>query len=490
MDNKHILGWSEGFHDAAATVINGYTGAIIFASHSERFSGNKHEKHISPEFKEYIEEKYPNIKTRAFFEKPLLKKSRQLYSGQYKTVTTKRQLAWKPTHTFHHHKSHAAGTFQTSPYKKAAAVVVDSIGEWDCTTIWDCSYNKDGFAVYKKVYSEKYPNSIGLWYTALTHLVGLKPLDEEYIFMGMAGFGKLDPQLIDKLEDLFNYNLHKGVSADIILKHNLNEYSDVDIAYNAQLILEERLKDIFAKALEISDNVVYGGGVALNCVANTKLLHQCKGNLWIMPNPGDAGASLGAAALAYGKKVIWKDAFLGFRTEQSLARSSLQLAEQIVDHLLEHKICGVSFGRAEFGPRALGNRSLIADPRGPEIKDKVNEIKKRQKFRPFAPAVLEEHASKYFEPDIITPYMQHVVNGTKRTLKELPAIIHIDNSARVQTVHKDSKCIFRQILEVWYAKTGCPVLLNTSLNIRGEPMVNNIEDTWRFEEKYGVKVFY
>ncbi len=489
MDNL-ILGWSEGFHDAAATIVNGDTGSIVFASHSERFSGNKHEKHISPEFKSYIEGRYPNIKQKAFFEKPALKKSRQLYSGQYKTVATKRQLAWKPSVTFHHHKSHAAGTFQTSPYQEAAAVVVDSIGEWDCTSIWKCSYDKAGKAVYKKVYSEKYPNSIGLWYTALTHFVGLKPLDEEYIFMGMAAFGKLDPQLLDKLDDLFNYNLHKGVPIDVSLKHMLSEYKDVDIAFNAQLILEERLKDIFSKALEISDNVVYGGGVALNCVANTKLLQQCNGNLWIMPNPGDAGASLGAAALAYGKKLFWKDAFLGHRTEQSLTRTSLQLAEQIVAHLLEHKVCGVAYGRAEFGPRALGNRSLIADPRGPDMKDKVNEIKRRQKFRPFAPAVLEEHAHKYFEPNVTTPYMQHVVNGTKPTLKDLPAIVHEDGSCRVQTINKFEKSIFRQVLELWYKETGCPVLLNTSLNIRGEPMVNTVEDAWRFEEKYDVKVFY
>jgi carbamoyltransferase len=209
-----------------------------------------------------------------------------------------------------------------------------------------------------------------------------------------------------------------------------------------------------------------------------------------MPNPGDAGASLGAAALAYGKKLLWKDAFLGHRTEQSLTRTSLQLAEQIVAHLLEHKVCGVAFGRAEFGPRALGNRSLIADPRGPDMKDKVNEIKKRQKFRPFAPAVLEEHAHKYFEPNVITPYMQHVVNGTKITLQTLPAIVHEDGTCRVQTINKFDNTIFRQVLEIWYRETGCPVLLNTSLNIRGEPMVNNVEDAWRFEEKYDVKVFY
>ena len=496
MDNL-ILGWSEGFHDAAATIVNGNTGSVVFASHSERFSGNKHEKHISPEFKSYIEERYPNIKQRAFFEKPALKKSRQLYSGQYKTVFTKRQLAWKPTATFHHHKSHAAGTFQTSPYMEAAAVVVDSIGEWDCTSIWKCSYDTKGKAVYKKVYSEKYPNSIGLWYTALTHFVGLRPLDEEYIFMGMAAFGKLDPQLLDKLDDLFNYNLHKGIPVDVALKHMLSEYKDVDIAFNAQLILEERLKDIFTKALEISDNVVYGGGVALNCVANTKLLQQCNGNLWIMPNPGDAGGSLGAAALAYGKKLIWKDAFLGHRTEQSLTRTSLQLAEQIVAHLLEHKVCGVAFGRAEFGPRALGHRSIIADPRSEKMQKNLNlKVKFRESFRPFAPAVIEEDLNDWFDTETSNPYMLLVSNVKDSRLinnsvksegfdqlndkrSEIPAVTHVDNSARIQTVNEKSNKRFHELLKEFKKITNVPILINTSFNIRGEPIVSSVEDAFR-----------
>lgn len=484
----NYLGWSEGFHDAAATIIND-KGNIVFASHSERFSGNKHEKYISPELKEHIDNNF-KIDKKCFFEKPLLKKTRQLRAGQFKTVFSPRKLAWKPDVTFHHHLSHAAATFQTSPYNEAAAVVVDSIGEWDCTTVWKCSYDKDGKAVYEKKFSKQYPNSYGLWYTALTHYVGLRPLDEEYIFMGMAAFGKLEPMLIDKLEDLFDYNLHKGIPAKVVTELGLDNYRDVDIAFNAQIILEDLLGDLFNKALEISDNVVYGGGVALNCVANTKLHQQCKGNLWIFPNPGDAGGSLGAAALAYGKKVKWEHPYLGFRVEQSMYRNNEQLAEAIVEHLLEHKICGVAHGKAEFGPRALGNRSLIADPRGRGIKDMVNEIKRRQKFRPFAPIVLEEHCEPFFKENIVSPYMQHVQKARTITQRQLPAIIHKDKTCRVQTIHKDEPTVLRRVLEIWYRKTGIPVLLNTSLNIRGEPMVNNYDDAIRFEEKYDVKVFY
>ena len=150
------LGWSEGFHDAAASIIDD-NGNIVFASHSERFSGNKHEKQISPELKEYIDNNF-DIKSTSFFEKPLLKKTRQLYAGQFKTVFSKRQLAWHPDEEHHHHLSHAAATFQTSNYEEAAAVVVDSIGEWDTTTIWKCHYDKKGYAKYKKVYTKKYPN--------------------------------------------------------------------------------------------------------------------------------------------------------------------------------------------------------------------------------------------------------------------------------------------------------------------------------------------
>ncbi len=477
------LGWSEGFHDAAASVIN-KNGDIVFASHSERFSGNKHEKYISSELKDYIDSNF-NIKTTALFEKPFLKKTRQLYAGQFNTVFSKRQLAWSPDKTFHHHKSHAAATFQTSDYNEAAAVVVDSIGEWDTTTIWKCSYDDNGYAQYKKVYTKSYPNSIGLWYTALTHFVGLRPLDEEYIFMGMAAFGKYKKDLLPKLFSLFSHNLHKGIPKSMVDAMGLDRYKPADIAFNAQIILENKLEGLFNKALEISDNVVYGGGVALNCVANSKLHKQCKGNLWIFPNPGDAGGSLGAAALAYGKKVNWEHPYLGFNIEPS--KPIKALAKEIVIHIKKYGMCGVAVGPAEFGPRALGNRSLLADPRGAKAQDQVNTIKRRQKFRPFAPAVLEEDVNLHFKPGYISPYMQMVVDCTD---PNLPAITHKDGTSRIQTVSKNEPTIFRAILEEWKKRTGCSVLLNTSLNIRGEPMVNNISDADRFEEKYGVKVFY
>ena len=201
-----------------------------------------------------------------------------------------------------------------------------------------------------------------------------------------------------------------------------------------------------------------------------------------MPCPGDAGSSLGAAALAYGGQVHWRDAYLGHTIPGEYPVNAL------LDCLLRDRIVGVASGRAEFGPRALGNRSLLADPRGPDIKDRVNEIKRRQKFRPFAPVIMAELADAYFDmpPGFSdSPYMQSVARC--RSPDAYPAICHHDGTSRVQTVAADGSGI-RQLLEKWLTLTGCPMLLNTSLNIRGEPMVNDREDADRFERLYGVKV--
>lgn len=201
-----------------------------------------------------------------------------------------------------------------------------------------------------------------------------------------------------------------------------------------------------------------------------------------MPNPGDAGSSLGAALLGFGGRSNWTDSFLGHDIPGSYP------VNDVLTELLSKQIVGVASGRAEFGPRALGNRSLLADPRGNEIKDKVNEIKRRQKFRPFAPVILEEYCNEYFDMPRgfdNSRYMQ--VIATCRSPELFPAIVHNDGTSRVQTVPNDGSGI-RKLLEAWYAETGCPMLLNTSLNIRGEPMVNDRNDADRFEKLYGVKV--
>lgn len=489
----NYIGLSCGFHDAALSVVSPQ-GEILFAGHSERYTKVKHDSNmtclLAHDAKQYFRDDYELH----YYEKPWLKALRQFRAGQklgpfsVKKIigsSTLYQLDDKPVTTHVHHQTHAAAGFQTSPFDKATVVVIDAIGELDCITIWNAWYDDNGIAQYKKLWTSTYPHSIGLFYSAVTDLVGLKPMDEEYILMGMVAYGEpkhyveFNNKLVDSQIDIkFKQNLHIGLNDDFLINAN-----DMDIAASAQKLTEDLIKSVMKRARELghSENLVYGGGVALNCLAN-RLLGNYFTNIWIMPNPGDAGNSLGAAALGYGKKLYWNNAFLGHKI------SGEYPVDRIIDELLTNKMVGVASGRAEFGPRALGNRSLLADPRGDEIKDIVNEIKRRQKFRPFAPVILEELCSDYFEMPVNwtnSRYMQ-VIAKCKHPDK-FPAITHHDGTSRVQTVPKDNSGI-RRLLEAWYKKTGCPMLLNTSLNIRGEPMVNDRVDADRFQKLYNLKV--
>jgi carbamoyltransferase len=493
----HILGISAGFHDAAATVIRN-DGEIIFAGHSERYSKIKNDANLCDTFlSELCLWQYDTV---AWYERPWLHNLQQWYSGQRRiepwTVrgALRKHLGdWYQTsaeheRSFPHHLSHAAAGFQTSPYDRATVVIIDAIGEFDTISIWGAEYDRLGKATYKKLWGQRYPHSIGLFYSAITKRVGLHPLDEEYITMGMSAYATqasvyahaMRHLLIDSVDHVeFKQNLHVGVD-DSFMWNTTNE----DLAGAAQLVAEELIYSVMRRAQEFnwSSNLVYMGGVALNCLANRKLGEYFE-NIWIMPCPGDAGSSLGAAALAYGQRIHWRDAFLGHNISGDYP------VDALVDHLLQHGIAGVASGRAEFGPRALGNRSLLADPRGVDIKDRVNEIKRRQKFRPFAPVILAEHVDEFFHMPrgwSDASYMQIVAQCRRPDL--FPAICHVDNTSRVQTVSDNGSGI-RRLLEAWYARTDCPMLLNTSLNIRGEPMVNNRADADRFENLYNVKVF-
>jgi carbamoyltransferase len=491
----NILGVSAGFHDAAVSVID-TDGNILFAGHSERYSKKKNDSNLCSELVSELHGR--NIGKIAYYERPCLKQLRQWYAGQgieWNKITTcqilRQQLrpfflADTPVVSYNHHLSHAAGGFQTSPFDRATVVVIDAIGEWDTISIWGAEYDSSGCAVYKKLWRQRYPHSIGLFYSAVTQRVGLHPLDEEYITMGMAGWGQADYTMCmqdlvldDDWEIRFKHNLHTGLPSDW-----MSGLSDVDIAATAQSVTEHLIENVMERARDFgwSTNLVYQGGVALNCLAN-RLLGEYFENIWIMPCPGDAGSSLGAAALAHGGRLHWKSAFLGHNIPGDYPINS------VVDSLLSEKIVGVASGAAEFGPRALGNRSLLADPRGTDIKDQVNGIKRRQKFRPFAPVILEEHVHDYFDMPrgwTNSRYMQTVAHCRHPGL--FPAVVHVDGTSRVQTVPADGSGI-RRLLEHWYDRTGCPMLLNTSLNIRGEPMVNDRRDADRFETMYGVKVY-
>ena len=488
-----ILGISAGFHDAAATVI--HNGDILFAGHSERYSKVKNDANIHPDLlQDALAHGVDHV---AYYERPWLKQLRQWYAGQgieWDKITLKQVLEQQvpgvmqlapSTSTHNHHLCHAAAGFQTSPYDRATVVVIDAVGEFDTITIWAAEYDSKGMAKYRKLWSQHYPHSIGLFYSAATSSVGLRPLDEEYILMGMAAYGSSDYNLTlqqklvrDTAAITFRENLHTGIDSKY-----LADMTDYDIAASAQAIAENLINNVMRRARDFkwSTNLVYMGGVALNCSANRNL-GKFFDSIWIMPCPSDAGSSLGSAALAWGKRITWNNSYLGHDIPGPYPVDALLHA------LHSHSIVGVASGRAEFGPRALGNRSLLADPRGADIKARVNDIKRRQQFRPFAPVILEEHVDMYFDmpsgfPD--SRYMQVIARCRHPHI--FPAIIHHDHTSRVQTVPRDGSGI-RQLLEAWYRDTGCPMLLNTSLNIRGEPMVNDRADADRFEQLYGVKV--
>lgn len=489
----NTLGLSAGYHDAAATLIDPF-GNILFASHSERWSRIKNDSTLDQKLISKLSTK--DIKNIAWYERPWMHNLQQIRSGQMnlgpwslKSTLEKHTsgdfIKNKNIKCWPHHLSHAAAAFQTSPFNRAAVVVIDAIGELDTVSIYHAEYDECGYAKYRRLWHQTYPHSLGLFYSAVTKHLGLKPQDEEYITMGMSAYGtpllksKLENLCIDNIKDCkFKLNLHQGFD-------NIDLESNADLAASAQELLELMISEIMLKARELTglDCLAYGGGVALNCLAN-RLLGSWFDRIWIMPSPGDAGSSLGAAALTYGKKIHWVSPYLGSEISGSYP------IDEISNHLLKHKIAGVASGPAEFGPRALGNRSLLADPRGSDIKDRVNTIKQRQKFRPFAPAILSEFVHEYFDLPRSwsdSDYMQVVAKCKYPNL--FPAVVHVDGSSRVQTVPPTSSSKIRQLLELWYKKTGCPMLLNTSLNVRGEPIVNSRQDADMFESMYGVKVF-
>ena len=493
-----ILGINALNHDAAVCVIE--DGEILFGAHSERYSGKKND----PDLNQEIVDKalsFGEPDKVVWFEKPYLKKTRQLFAGQYSEVFTKQNTPKEYLKQFGihqklqyvpHHLSHAAAGYYTSPYDEAVVVVIDAIGEWDCASVW---YAKDG--KLRKKWRRGYPHSLGLWYSAMTQRLGLKPQEDEYILMGMAGWGTVDEKLKHNIrQDFFNSyqetlvlkgNLHKGCRW-WNPKYYPDDGSDewkFNIAANVQSICEDEIKKIFRFPkvnLPNVKNCVYMGGVALNCVANSIIAREYYDNLWIMPNPGDAGSSLGSAAYVYGDKVNFEQCFIGHEIKGEYPIT------QVSKELLKGNIVGVANGKAEYGPRALGNRSLLADPRGDDIKDKVNKIKKRQEFRPFAPSVLEEHAHEIFDMPVRKSQFMQFVADCKYPDK-YPAICHVDGTSRVHTVSKEDNINYYNLIKRFYKETGCPMVLNTSLNIKGEPIVNDESDAKRFEERYGVKVF-
>jgi len=465
-----ILGINETSHDAAISLIK--DGEILFAGHAERYSKQKNDWYNNKEI--YLDMLNYGTPTHiAYYEKPRLKQSRIILKGG--------QADWKPNipmdlpvKYFKHHYSHAAAGYYTSNFFDAAIVVLDAIGEYNTSTVWIGEGEK-----IKLKYKQNYPVSFGLFYSAFTQLIGLMPNQEEYIMMGMAAYGDWK-KYYEKVDSYFpkyhiqSYNFHKGIK-DWDLP--ITEQDKFDIAAAVQFVYEQRLIDFMqmVKHSTGKQNLVFMGGCALNSKANTLLWNIFK-DVWIMPNPGDAGSSLGAAAAMYGKHINWKGPYLGHDLGGEYP------VKEIITELIRNKIAAVATGRAEFGPRALGNRSILADPRDPNIKDKVNLIKQRELFRPFAPVVLAEHASKWFDMNYESPYMQY----TPKCLQpdKIPSVVHADGTSRVQTVNKKQHPGLYSLLSEWYVVTGVPVLLNTSLNIKGQPLLNDKFDIELWKTTY------
>jgi carbamoyltransferase len=483
-------GLSFGSHDAAISVIE--DDRLIFASHSERFSKIKDDGNLHQSLVDHVISEFGVPDQIYYYESHWKKRARYLLSGQVNhlfeptpgQILARYGIDGRLVPTDHHH-SHAAAGYYTSGFDDAVVVVVDAIGEIETLTIWEGVGND-----LRKIYRQNYPHSLGLFYSAMTAKAGFKPNGEEYIFMGMAAYGDGknavgylndslfldDPKIIVRLRN----NLHRGAGG--LINDNIDPR---DLAAATQELYENNLRKIldWAHMHSTSRNLVVMGGCALNCVANAKIRSwNSWDNIWIMPNPGDAGSSLGAILANRRMHIKWPGPYLGYEIKGEYPIGAL------LSRLKDTGIAAVASGRAEFGPRALGNRSILADPRISDIKTRMNWLKKREQFRPFAAAIPEELASEFFDMDGAgsSPYMQYVFKC--KDPDRFPGIAHVDNTSRIQTVNPQQHRDLYQLLIRWYNDTGCPMLVNTSLNIKNQPLVNDEKDAMDFAEKYGIPV--
>ena len=571
-----ILGISAFYHDSAACILK--DGEIVAAAQEERFTRKKHDSSYPHNSVEFVL-KYSNLKLNdvdqiVFFEKPFLKFERLLetyvaFAPKGFISFSKAMPLWIKEKLFQknflfnnlkehdsnynsdkniffsdHHLSHAASAFFPSPFEEAAVLTADGVGEWATTTV--AIGNGNNLKIHKEIH---FPHSLGLLYSAFTYYTGFKVNSGEYKLMGLAPYGKpiylnKVKKLIDVKEDgtfrldqnFFNYatgltmtnnkfNELFGQKPRNPLTEKISQFH-MDIAASIQSLTEEIMIKL-AKSIRKEygmKNLCLAGGVALNCVANGKILKErIFDNIWIQPASGDAGGSLGAALALWHienkkeRKINIKDnmkgSYLGNEFTQDQIEYELkkigakydileynELIDKTTEHLIDEKAIGWFQGRMEFGPRALGNRSIIGDPRSDKMQKNLNlKVKYRESFRPFAPSILKEDLDKWFDIKTESPYMLLVADiklekkikmteeqnklfgieklNVKRS--EIPAVTHVDYSSRIQTVCKSTNKIYYDLISKFREKTGCPIIVNTSFNVRGEPIVNTPTDAFK-----------
>ena len=581
----YFLGISAYYHDSAVALIR--NGEIVAAAQEERFTRRKHDPSFPVNALRYCLDyegiSLADIEAVVFYDKPFLKFERLLetyYAFAPKGLASfiaaipvwikeklfLKKLLLDEMRAFdnnisgdikllfpEHHLSHAASAFFPSPYQDSAILTVDGVGEWATASI--CHGQGNSIKILKELI---FPHSLGLLYSAVTYYLGFKVNSGEYKLMGLAPYGNPESGRVGKYCDLIRAHL-VDVRPDGSLRLNM-EYFDFaaglqmtdnakweslfgfprrgeeaellqehcDLALAIQRITEEVILSMAgeAKRLTGANNLCMAGGVALNCVANSKLLKSgLFEGIWIQPAAGDAGGALGAALAAYhisydnkrvanGRSDMMKGSYLGpeysdldilkiackygapYRRFDSFA----ELCETTAGYLQEENVIGWFHGRMEWGPRALGNRSIIADARSPEMQRKLNlKIKHREGFRPFAPSVLAESSQEYFDAEVSSPYMllvADVVESRRNPLPagyhglpvreklyhlrcDIPSVTHIDFSARLQTVHRETNPRYWQLIDAFRQKTGCGIVANTSFNVRGEPIVMTPEDAYR-----------
>jgi carbamoyltransferase len=460
-------GVTAGSHDGSIAVFE--SDNLLFASDAERFSKKKNDSDISQIEKYLLQYCWPH-KT-YFYENPYLKATRRWSIGQ-KPYLKLPSLYQKPVYTSHHY-SHACYGFFTSPFEECIVLSLDAIGEWDTMSVWHCKGTK-----VKRINRWRYPKSLGLMYSALTQASGWKPNEEEYIMMGAAAKsnvvnGSQYNEIKKKWRDGFNW--HRGVKLSLKNQHDFE-----DIPTSSQAVYEDIFVELLSEIAELkvnNGNIVFVGGCALNVSAN-RFLPQYFDNVYIPPNPGDGGSAIGCV-LARTKKHIDPNPYMGYNIPGKYPTNA------IIATLLKNKVVGVANGPAEFGPRALGNRSFLADPRHKDIKDVVNEHKGRESFRPFAPMIRKERVDEFFTGGFYSEYMSCAWKANDYFRKAYPGVVHLDGTSRLQVVTREPHYT---LLKKWEVETGCPVILNTSLNVKGQPIVNDCEDCKIFEQKTGVPV--